>query len=91
MGEDFGKVTVVDDTEVEKAHFVTCDIHYPEDNTMRIPFIVYDEEGVFMPHDWQGALPEAADGIGDIKWVTMPNKHPAVMMNGLPRLLAGDF
>lgn len=90
MGEKFDKVTVVNDTEVGEAHFVTCDIHYPED-TMRIPFVVYDEEGVFMPRDWQGVLPKSSYGIGDIEWVTMPIKRRAVIMNGLPKLFAGDF
>lgn len=97
MGEPFDNVTVVSETEIDKGNdrvwLVVCDIHYMEDDSkMRVPFMVYDEEGVFMPGDWQGALPESEKDAEEYDdWVTMPNGHPSVMMNGLPRLFAGEF
>ena len=92
---DFDKtinVTVINDTDLGEAHFVVADIEYVGDSELRIPFVIYNEDEIFMPQDWQcGALPETADGIEDISWVTYPNGHDAIIMNGLPRLFAGDF
>lgn len=84
-------VTIVSDTDKGEAHFVVADINYDNEQTIRVPFVIYSENDVFMPFDWQGALPETAEDIESIEWVTYPNGHHAVMLNGLPRLFAGDF
>lgn len=86
------EVAIVNDTDMGEAHFVVADIKYKDDQTMRVPFVIYDESSIFMPQDWQsGELPYSADKIEDTKWVTYPNVHDAVILNGLPRLFAGDF
>lgn len=95
MDEPYKEVTIAKEERAGEAYFVVCDITYP-DQTMTVPFVVYEgegPEGVFMPKDWTGALPGSADEIEspDWEWVTMPGARQAVMMDGLPRLLAGDF
>lgn len=85
-------VTIVTSTDLDKAHFVVADIEYVGDSELRIPFVIYNENEIFMPQDWQcGALPETADGIDDINWVTYPNGQDAIIMDGLPRILTGNF
>lgn len=85
-------VTIVNDTDLGEAHFVVADIEYVGDSELRIPFVIYNENEIFMPQDWQyGALPETADDIEDINWVTYPNAHDAIIMDGLPRILTGNF
>lgn len=89
-------VDIVNVTDLDAAQFVVADIHYTHKDeskeTMRVPFVIYNEAEIFMPQDWQyGALPETADGIENISWVTYPNAHDSVMFDGLPRLFAGDF
>lgn len=90
--EDVINVTIVNDTDLGEAHFVVADIEYVGEGVLRIPFVIYDDESVFMPRDWQsGELPESSDGIESTEWVTYPNGHDAIIMNGLPRLFVGDF
>lgn len=85
-------VTIINDTDLGEAHFVVADIEYVGDSKLRVPFVIYNENEIFMPQDWQyGALPETADGIEDISWVTYPDAHDAIIMDGLPRLLVGDI
>jgi hypothetical protein len=84
-------VEVVSDTSKEEAHFVVADINYDGEQTMRVPFVIYGDSEVFMPYDWQGALPVNAEDIENVDWVTYPNRHHAIMRGGLPRLFAGDF
>ena len=83
-------VTIVSDTDMGEAHFVVAQINYVDD-VMCIPFVIYSDSEIFMPRDWQGELPKTADDIEDAEWVTFPNGREAVMLNGLPRLVAGDF
>lgn len=90
--EDAINVTIVNDTDLGEAHFVVAAIEYVGEGVLRIPFVIYDDESVFMPRDWQsGELPESSDGIEGTEWVTYPNGHDAIIMNGLPRLFVGDF
>lgn len=89
--EETISVSIVNDTDLSEAHFVIADIDYSGKTTMRVPFIIYNDESVFMPLDWQSELPKTADNIEDTEWVTFPNGRRAVMLNGLPRLFAGDF
>lgn len=85
-------VTIVNDTDLGEAHFVVADIGYVGDSELRVPFVIYNEDEIFMPRDWQsGELSEKADGIENTEWVTYPNGHDAIIIDGLPRLLAGDF
>lgn len=84
-------VTIVNDTDLSEAHFVVADIEYVGDS-LRVPFVIYNDGSTFMPRDWQsGELPQTADGIKNTEWVTYPNGRDAIIFNGLPRLLAGDF
>lgn len=88
------EISIASDTDLDEAHFVVADIHYSKDGdetTMHIPFVVYSETEVFMPYDWQAELPEKAEDIGNTSWVSYPSHHQAIIMNGLPRLFAGDF
>lgn len=85
-------VTIVNDTDLGEAHFVVADIEYVGNSELRIPFVIFNETEIFMPRDWQsGELPETADDIENSEWVTYPNAHDAIIIDGLPRLLAGDF
>lgn len=83
-------VTIVNDKDMGDAHLVVADIEY-SDSEMDIPFVIYDEESIFMPFDWACGVPETADDIQNIKWVTFPNKNEAIFMDGLPRTLTGIF
>ena len=88
------EVSIVSDTDLGEAHFVVADIRYSKDGgdtIMRIPFVIYSETEIFMPRDWQGELPKAADDIEDTEWVTYPSGRDAIILNGLPRLFTGDF
>lgn len=41
----------------------------------------------FTPNDWQASvIPRTAEEIADIKWID-PNGDPAIMLDGLPRVL----
>ena len=85
-------VAIVNDHDLGEAHFVVADIEYVGDRELRIPFVIYDDESIFMPRDWQSReLPETADGIEDTEWVTYPNGHDAIILDGLPRTLSGNF
>ncbi len=84
-------LTVISITDVGDAHFVVCDIDYFDPPIMRIPFVVYDGSdipSVFAPWDWEEQLPEKAEDIGTIRWFAIPGGRDAVVLNGLPRLLA---
>lgn len=90
--EETINVTIINDTDLGEAHFVVADIEYAGDSELRIPFIIYNEDEIFMPKDWQcGDLPETADGIEGINWVTYPNAQDAIIMDELPRILTGNF
>lgn len=85
-------VTIINDTDLGEAHFVVADIEYVDDSELRIPFVIFSESEIFMPRDWQsGELPETADGIESTEWVTYPNGNDAIIMDGLPRILTGNF
>lgn len=85
-------VTIVNDTDLGDAHFVVADIEYVGDSELRVPFVIYSESEIFMPRDWQsGELPQTADGIENTEWVTYPNGHDAIILDGLPRTLTGNF
>lgn len=85
-------VTIINDTDLGDAHFVVANIEYVGDSELCVPFIIYNDESIFMPRDWQsGELPGTADGIENTEWVTYPNGHDAIIMDGLPRILAGNF
>lgn len=85
-------VTIINDTDMGEAHFVVANIEYVGDSELRIPFVIFSESEIFMPQDWQsGDLPETANDIEDTEWVTYPNAHDAIIMNGLPRTLTGIF
>lgn len=91
MGERVLEVQVVSSTQIQEATFVVANLKFNEGEgpvEFTIPFIVYPDGGVFMPSDWQGWLPETADGIDQIEWVSMPDKGRTVMINGLPRVFA---
>lgn len=89
MGEKILKVEVVSSTQIQEATFVVTnlkfDVNEGKDEYI-IPFIVYPDGGVFMPSDWQGWLPESADEIDQVGWVSMPDKGRTIMLNGLPRI-----
>ena len=57
------EVVIVSDTDLGEAHFVVADINYDGEQAMSVPFIIYSESEVFMPFDWQGALPDKAEDI----------------------------
>ena len=85
-------VEIVNDNDLGEAHFVVADITYCDGTTMRIPFVIYSEQEIFMPYDWQsGELPKTADDIENTEWVTYPNAHDAIVFDGLPRTLTGNF
>jgi hypothetical protein len=92
---DTGKniiVTIVNDTDLGEAHFVVANIEYVGDSELRVPFVIYDDESIFMPRDWQsGELPQKAEDIEGTDWITYPNGHDAVILNGLPRIFAGEM
>lgn len=50
--------------------------------------IVYDDGEVFVLYDWHGDYPHDADDIAYFEWVHAQTGHSAIMMNGLPRILA---
>lgn len=82
-------VTIVNNKDLGEAHFVVADIEYV-DSELRIPFVIYNENEIFMPRDWQSRdLPETANDIENTEWVTYPNGYDAIIMNGLPRTLTG--
>lgn len=78
-------VTIVKNEDLGEAHFIVADIDYPE-RDMRIPFIIYNDGEVFIPHDWEGDLPDTAVDIDHIKWDSYPNDSQALIINGLPRV-----
>lgn len=85
-------VTIVNDTDMGEAHFVVANIEYVGDSELRIPFVIFSESEIFMPRDWQsGDLPETANDIENTEWVTYPNGQDAIIMDGLPRTLTGNF
>lgn len=91
MGENCVDVEITSTTPVNGASFVIAKMKFnvsegPDEYT--IPFVVYPDGGVFMPNDWQGWLPDKAEDIDEIEWVSMPDKGRAVMLNGLPRTFA---
>lgn len=78
-------VTIVTNEDLGEAHFVVADIDYPE-RDMRIPFIIYKDGEVYIPHDWEGELPVTAVDIDHIKWVSSHDDSPLFIINGLPRV-----
>lgn len=91
MGEDCLEVQITSSEQVQEATFVIANLKFnvsegPDEYT--IPFIVYSDGGAFMPYDWQGWLPEKAEDIDKIEWLSMPDKGNAIMLNGLPRIFA---
>lgn len=78
-------VTIVTNKDLGEAHLVAADIEYP-DVEYTIPFIVYNDGEVFMPSAWGEGVPETADDIENIKWVSFPDNIPGIIINGLPKV-----
>lgn len=90
IGETPDSISVKYEESAREGTLAMMKLNYADED-YDIPFVVYPDGSAFMPLDWQGALPEHADGIGEIDWVSMPSKQRAVMMDGLPRILFGDM
>ena len=55
---------------------------------MSVPFIWYEgDDFIFTPRDWQACNPLEADAIEGIPWRINDTEIPAIILNGLPRLL----
>lgn len=89
MGENVLEAHIASKTQVQEATFVVVNLKFDVNegrNEYTIPFVVYPDGGVFMPSDWQGWLPETADEIDQVEWLSMPDKGRAITLNGLPRI-----
>lgn len=86
MGEQYKSIELLSEERInDEAVFAKFRITY-DDEVYEIPFIVYSN-GVFMPSDWQGWLPQSASEIDLIKWAACPERNASVfMINGLPRI-----
>lgn len=89
-------VTIANDNDLGEAHFVVAEINYEDEEGIKdelcIPFVIFSESEIFMPRDWQsGELPKTASDIENTEWVTYPNAHDAIVFDGLPRILTGNF
>lgn len=91
MGEEFTELTINSESKIQEAMFVMTTIKYDAEwgpDGYNVPFIVYEDGGVFMPRDWQGWMPEIPEEIEEIEWVSCPDKELAILFNGLPRIFA---
>ena len=75
-------VTIASNEDLGEAHFVVADINYPE-RDMRIPFIIYNDGEVYMPHDWEGELPVTAVDIDHTKWVSIHDYSPLYIISDI--------
>lgn len=94
-----GLAAIEDDAQIEdmiiisekgvhgEAELINTRILYNTGEEYDIPFIVYENGGVFMPFDWTTASAIDIDGIKDVDWIAIPEQQRAIMLNGLPRIL----
>ena len=86
-GEKVSNVKVLTEKEFNGAVFVYASLQY-EDCEMYVSFIIYDDGTWFSPYDWHGYMPESPEDIEEIEWMIGATGRKAIMLNGLPRMLA---
>lgn len=62
------KVNIVSVEDIPDAHFVVASICYP-DRDMLIPFVISNDDEVYIPFDWESVLPIISENIYTTKWV----------------------
>ena len=69
----------------EGAMWLDCTLTY-DDGILDVVFITY-KDGWFTPADWQGPMPATPDEIAEFDWQLACTGKPAIVLNGLPRVL----
>lgn len=73
------------------AVFAMADIDEMSGLTRDVPTIYYQEGDAFTfftPDDWQSWMPQSPAEIEDADWCEITTRKPAIMLNGLPKILA---
>ncbi len=63
------------------------DLEYFETGVSEAARLLYEDGETFTTDDWQGPQPHSKAEIADFNWIHEKTGAPAVMINGLPRIL----
>lgn len=77
---------ILGEQPADEAQFIKCELQY-EDETVRIPIVVYSDGTIFHPWDWQGECAATPSEIRDYDWTFGKTGKKAIILNGLPRIL----
>lgn len=69
------KVKIVSVEDLNVGHFIVAIIFYP-DRDMVIPFVICNENEVYIPFDWESVLPLISEHIYVTKWVKFTPNLP---------------
>lgn len=69
------KVNIVSVEDLNEGHFVVASISYP-DRDMLIPFVIFNDDDVYIPFDWEYVLPIISEHIYTTKWVKFSPNLP---------------
>lgn len=86
IGEEVETVKIINRQNInEEAELVSVSI----DDTIETSFVIYNDGTVFTPWDWQQKdYCKSPDTIESITWRLDNTEKVAVILNGLPRILA---
>lgn len=69
------KVNIVSVEDLNEGHFVVASISYPERDLL-IPFVIFNDDEVYIPFDWDSVLPLISEHIYHTKWVKFTPNLP---------------
>lgn len=87
IGEKIETVEIINRQNInDEAELVSVSL----DDTIDTSFVIYNDGTVFTPWDWQSAdyYCKSPEDIPSIKWRLDNTGKEAIVLNGLPRILA---
>lgn len=71
----------------EGATWLDCTLTLTDDSILDVCIIIHSDGTWFTPAYWQGPMPASPDEIAEFDWRAGCSGKPAIVLNGLPRVL----